>query len=160
MLRNLLEIFCNSIALNLFRSLNEYIFQEKPFDTYQAIGGYYIHQVDSNTLQVAYYHEQREKGNRVAIVGVSDAHGCEKGKLIGWYYTIVFSPKLELLDIIDSIKSFYSVAVEALPGEAVRAYGPFRLVKYALFLIREVFPEHDARCYEEGKKMMEHISSK
>jgi hypothetical protein len=52
----------------------------------------------------------------------------------------------------------YSVAVEAVPGETPRAYGPFRLVKFALFLMREVFPHHDALCVEEGRLMLAHLA--
>ena len=52
----------------------------------------------------------------------------------------------------------YSVAVEAMPGETVRAYGPFRLVKYALFLLRELFPKHDRLCQEEGEWMLKHVA--
>jgi hypothetical protein len=50
------------------------------------------------------------------------------------------------------------VAVESLPGETVRPYGPFRFVKYALFLLREVFPQHDELCVEEGRLMIEHVA--
>jgi hypothetical protein len=56
------------------------------------------------------------------------------------------------------VKDSWSVAVEALPGETVRAYGPFRLVKYALFLVREVLPRHDALCAEEGGLMLRHLA--
>jgi len=52
----------------------------------------------------------------------------------------------------------YSVAVEALPNETPRAFGPFRLVKYALFLMREVFPQHDELCREEGRLMRRHLA--
>ena len=93
-----------------------------------------VRRKNSNTLQVARYYEERAKSNEIPIVGVSDAHGCETGSLFGWYYTIVFSPTLEHADLVTSIKDLFSVAVEAIPGESVRAYGPFRLVKYALFL--------------------------
>jgi hypothetical protein len=44
-----------------------------------------------------------------------------------------------------------------LPGEVVRVYGPFRLVKYALFLLREVFPAHDELCREESAAMFDWI---
>ncbi|NSW91440.1 MAG: hypothetical protein HPY74_12340 [Firmicutes bacterium] len=144
---------------NVSAALNAFMFKTRPFDAYEILGGYDTDAVNSNNLQVAYYQEEREKGNKVPIVGVSDAHSCESGRLFGWYYTIVFSPDPELPNIIDSIKKFYSVAVEALPGESARVYGPFRLVKYALFLIKEVFPAHDAICFEEGKYMMEYIKS-
>lgn len=60
--------------------------------------------------------------------------------------------------LIEGIKGLKSVAVEALPGNPVRVYGPYRLVKYVLFLIREVFPIHDELCYEEGRLMLEHIA--
>jgi hypothetical protein len=48
--------------------------------------------------------------------------------------------------------------VEALSGETARAHGPFRLVKYAQFLLREVFPEHDALCAQEGRLMLAHLA--
>ena len=44
-----------------------------------------------------------------------------------------------------------------MPGEHPRAHGPFRLVKYALFLMREVFSQHDALCREEGQLMLAHL---
>ena len=132
-----------------------YMFEKRPFDAFELLGG---HEVDSNTLQVAFYNEERAKGRKIPIVGVSDAHGCEHGEFFGWFYTIVFSPNLRLEGIIGSIKDLYSVAVEALPGESIRVYGPYRLVKYALFLIREVFPKHDELCYQEGQLMLRAVS--
>jgi hypothetical protein len=50
------------------------------------------------------------------------------------------------------------VAVEALPGADARAHGPFRLVRYAQFLLREIFPLHDALCDEEGSQMLAHLA--
>ncbi len=108
-------------------------------------------------MQVASYQEQRAKGRKIPVVGVSDAHGCDTGELFGWYYTIVFSPTPEYEDIMDSIKSCYSVAVESVPGERKMAHGELRLVKYALFLLREVLPEHDIICYNEGYWMTEYL---
>jgi len=134
------------------------LFATQPFDAYEVIGGYFLHEVESNTLQVARYHEERAQGRRIPIVGVSDAHGCERGELFGWYYTLAFSPSTDLPDLIASIKELYSVAVEALPGQPVRAYGPFRLVKYAQFVLRELMPAHDALCREEGLLMLRYLA--
>ena len=134
------------------------MFEQQPFDAYEVLSGYRQPNVDSNTLQVARYHEERARGKQIPIVGVSDGHGCERGELFGWYYTIVFSPTLDLTNLIESVKALYSVAVEAIPGESVRAYGPFRLVKYALFLLREVMPQHDELCLEEGRLMLRHLA--
>jgi len=158
-----LGIFCHPYWFTSSRytpsgALTSYLFDRQPFDAFELLGGYYRFEADSNTLQVARYHDERVKGKRIPIVGVSDAHGCERGELFGWYYTVVFSPSLALPDLRQSIMDLYSVAVEALPGEVVRAYGPFRLVKYALFLLREVFPGHDRLCREEGEWMARHVA--
>jgi hypothetical protein len=135
--------------------LTNLLFEHQPYDALELIGGYHLHEAESNILQVARYHELRAQGKRIPIVGASDSHGCETGLLFGWYYTVVFSPSLELPDLITSIKDCYSVAVEALPHEMVRAFGPFRMVQFAQFLVREIFPAHDELCVEEGRLMLE-----
>ena len=134
------------------------LFERQPFDAYEVIGGYHRHEVDSNTLQVARYHEERIRGRQLPIVGVSDAHGCHNSDLFGWYYTIVLAPELTQASLIEGVRELRSVAVEALPGESVRVYGPLRLVQYALFLLNQVFPAHDDLCAEEGRLMLAHAS--
>ena len=47
----------------------------------------------------------------------------------------------------------YSVAVESVSGSDTLAHGPFRLVKFAQFLLREIIPAHDVLCYEEGLQL-------
>jgi hypothetical protein len=125
-------------------------FRDMPFDAYELIGGFDRSEVESNIRQVARYHEDRVRGRSIPIVGASDAHGCERGKLFGWYYTIVFARSNSLEDLREAVGSLYSVAVEALPGETPRAHGPYRLVSYAQFLMREFFPGHDDLCMREG----------
>jgi len=158
-----LGVFCHPYWFTEHRyspsgALTSYLFDRAPFDAFEVIGGYHRYEADSNTLQVARYQEERARGRRIPIVGVSDAHQCEGGDKFGWYYTIVFSPSPGFADVADSIRQFYSVAVEALPGEIPRAYGPFRLVKFALFVMCEIMPQHDAICFEEGRLMLEHVA--
>jgi hypothetical protein len=158
-----LGVFCHPYWFtnqyyNVCGALTDHLFDTQPFDAYEVIGGYFIRQAESNTLQVARYHEERARSRQLPIVGVSDAHGCERGELFGWYYTIAFSPSTDLPDLIDSIKGLYSVAVEALPGQPMRAHGPFRLVKYAQFLMRELLPAHDALCRTEGELMLRYLA--
>ncbi len=158
-----LGVFCHPYWLfphhyNTPGALTRLLFDRQPFDALELIGGFHRFEIESNTLQVARYHEERARGKRIPIVGVSDAHGCEQGELFGWYYTVVFAPTPDLPDLIRSVKDLYSVAVEALPGETVRAYGPLRLVKYAQFLLREIFPQHDELCVEEGRLMLAHLA--
>lgn len=139
-------------------AITSLLLDRRSFDAFEVIGGFHRHEADSNTLQVARYHELRSLGRQIPIVGASDAHGCHRGELFGWYYTIIFAASTKLADIIEAVSSLNSVAVEALPGEHPRAHGPFRLVKYALFLIREVLPRHDELCRRQGRLMLDHLA--
>ena len=158
-----LGIFCHPywVSENRYHipgSLTSRLFEEQPFDAYELIGGYHLDEVESNLLQVLKFQEESARGAQIPVVGVSDAHGCDSGNLFGWYYTIVFSPSSALADLIDSVKRCYSVAVEHLPNTTVRTHGPFRHAKYAQFLLREVFPGHDAICRDEGNLMLRYLS--
>jgi hypothetical protein len=158
-----LGILCHPYWLTRHRfdvseTLVNLLLERQPYDALEVIGGYHLHEAESNLLQVARYHEERANGRHIPIVGVSDAHGCERGELFGWYFTIAFSPSLDLPDLVRSVNDLYSVAVDALPGEVARAHGPFRLVSYAHFLLREIFPLHDALCLEEGRQMLAHLA--
>ncbi len=158
-----LAVFCHPYwyaghRYDVPEALTTLLFDHQPYDALELIGGYHPLEFESNMLQVARYHDERARGNNIPIVGVSDAHGCETGELFGWYYTLVFAPSLDLPDLIQNVKALYSVAVEALPGQTPRAHGPFRLAKYAQFLLREVLPLHDALCVEEGRLMLAHIA--
>ena len=157
-----LSIFCHPYWVDESRyyipgALTSILFEQQPYDAYELIGGYHLNEVESNVLQVLRYQEERAKGKSIPVVGVSDAHGCERGELFGWYYTIVFSETTEFEDLVSSIKNLYSVAVEALPDSPVRCHGPLRLCKYSYFLLREVFHGHDVLCAEEGELMMRHF---
>lgn len=155
-------IFCHPYwvtgnAYNVPEALIDRFFAEKPFDAYELIGGYWKNQTESNALQVARYYQEVARGRRIPVVGVSDGHGTAAG-LHQWYYTIVFARSPAMADLRQAIVDDYSLAVEHLPEQpAARPYGPFRLVKYASFLLREVLPAHDALCAEEGELMLAHV---
>ncbi len=162
-----LSIFCHPYWLNnnlnegqsyyISEQLTTRLLEDGEYDALEVLGGYHMHQTDSNNLQVARYHEERGRGKVIPLVGVSDAHGCERGNLFGWFYTIALAQSNQFPDIAAAIRQCRSVAVEALPGEVVRVYGPFRLVKYVLFLLREYFPLHDRLCFTEGLALHEYI---
>lgn len=142
---------------NVPQPMLDYLFETQPFDAFEVLGGV---PVEDNNLQAAYYNDQRVKGKQIPIVGVSDSHGCHKRDEFGHFgdiYTLVFSPTLELEDLIASIKDLYSVAVEIMPGEYPRVYGPFRLVKLTRFLLREYIPYHDRLCFAEGNDMLDYV---
>jgi hypothetical protein len=158
-----LGVFCHPYwfsrqRLDVPMALTDLLFERQPYDALELIGGYHRFEIESNTLQVARYQEERAKGRRIPIVGVSDSHGCETGNLFGWYHTVAFAASTDLPDLVGAIKDLYSVAVEALPGETARAYGPFRLVRYTQFLLREIFSAHDELCREEGRLLLAHAA--
>ena len=160
-----LGIFCHPywIAGRRFdvpEALTGYLLETQPFDALELIGGYTLAEAEANMLQVARYAEERARGREIPIVGASDSHGCERGEFFGWYYTIVLAPSPELPDLTAGIKGLRSVAVEALPGQMPRAHGPFRLVRYAQFLLREILPLHDALVAQEGRLMREYLAGK
>ncbi len=153
-----LGVFCHPYWLSRHRydiseTIVSLVLERQPYDALELLGGYHLYEIELNMLQVARYHEERARGKRIPIVGVSDAHGCERD-LFGWFYTVVFSPTSGLPDLVQSVKDLYSVAIDALPENPPRAHGPFRLVLYAHFLLREIFPLHDALCLEEGRQML------
>lgn len=146
---------------NVEEPLLDIFFERSVFDALELISGFgweALHDMDVNALQVARYHEERAKGRRIAVCGVSDAHAVEKSDAFGRYYTVCFAASPALPDLIDAIKDLRSVAVEAPAGHLPRAYGPFRLVKYTQFLLREIFPQHDELCFEEGRLMLQYLS--
>ncbi len=45
-----------------------------------------------------------------------------------------------------------------MPNQPMRAHGPFRLVRYAQFLLREVYPQLRDLYAEEGRMMLAHLA--
>ncbi|QOR36610.1 hypothetical protein IMX26_07325 [Clostridium sp. 'deep sea'] len=158
-----LGVFCHPFwevwtGYYVSRTVIDYMMANSLFDAVEILGGFYSHEEYANRLQVARYQEERAKGRNIAILGASDAHGCNINRLFGWFYTVVFAEELQTECLIANIKKFYSVAVANLPNEHERSYGPYRLVKYTQYLLREVFPLHDRLCNREGEQMFAHLA--
>jgi len=123
------------------------------FDAFEILGGQPVH---TNNKQVALYYDAKIRGkNEIPIVGNSDSHGTIDIHWFDYTKTIVFASKNRTEDIIEAVKGNYSVAVETPLNEQIRAYGSYRLVNYAHFLMNHWFPIHDALCVEEGRLMKE-----
>ena len=118
-------------------------------DAYEIIGGV---EPKENNMQVALYNDLRAEGVDIPIVGSTDSHSVLKGGHT-LRSTVVFSDD----DLIKSIDNGYSVAVESLPGENVRAYGKLRLVTYTHFLLENYFPLHDELCEISGRYLEEYV---
>ena len=122
------------------------------FDVMEAVGGFYRPQTESNMLSIARWQEERAKGRKIPVAGISDSHGCD-GDLTGWFYTVVFAEKLEFESIAAAIRDERSLAVHWIPEEHPIVVGRFRLVKFVHFLLREFYPEHNELCRIEGEIM-------
>lgn len=154
-----LGIFCHpywiSNVYHVPENLIEFVMEKQPFDAFEVLGGenYYEH----NGFQTHKFYEDRAKGRKYPIVGSTDSHSSiESNENAYVASTMVFSPANEKDAIIDSIKNFYSVAIDGISKE-FRLVGDLRLSKYACFLLREFFPLHDDLCYEEGRAMKDYV---
>lgn len=135
--------------------VNEVLLKRRNFDAIEVFGGYDLHELESNQLEVVRYYQSQVEGVAAPAVGVSDSHSADNGSLFGWFYTIVFADQFDFSSIAQAIRANRCVAVEAVKGEFPRIVGDFRLVKYAYFLLREFYPIHDRLCAKEGELMLE-----
>ena len=124
-----------------------------PFDAFEVLGGenYYEH----NGFQTHKYYEIKAQGYNFPIVGSTDSHSSINNENAYVASTMVFSPANEREAIIDSIKNYYSIAIDGISKE-FRLVGDFRLARYATFLLQDYFPLHDDLCYEEGRAMKDY----
>lgn len=164
--RNGMAMLCHpywvtGLRHNVDEPILSYFFETEVFDSLEVISGFgwnELHTYDVNALQVARYQEERAKGRTIPICGISDTHGHERSDAFGRLYTLCFAPAPKRSEFIAAIKGLRSVAVETPAGGLARAYGPFRMVKYTQFLLREILPQHDELCFEEGRLMLQYAA--
>ena len=133
------------------------IMERNRFDVLEVIGGFEIADIEDNFLAVSRWQEEKAKGKKIPVAGVSDSHDCD-ASLTGWYYTIVFAEELSFDSIAEAIRSDRSVAVHCPPGNFPLVVGPFRLTRFAYYLLREVYPFHDELCRAEGEIMLRSLA--
>ena len=139
---------------NMQTKMTDYLFETNCFDAFEVLGGQSIWE---NNMQTALYNEERAKGRKIPIVGSSDSHGTEPPVWFNTVKTVLISEDLKFERIYQNIKELHSAAVGTAGDECYRVDGPYRIVKYALFLLRYYFPRHDELCYEEGRLMKDYV---
>ena len=128
--------------------LFKFMYENKKFDVFEVRNGCIGE--EPNNLQSEFYNQQRAKGNDLPIVSGTDAHTVIFNEQFGKLYTVVFTEDLEFVTLRNNVLDGYTAVIdETLPY----AFGQFRLVKYARYLLREIFPLHDDICHEEGRLM-------
>ncbi|NMA21464.1 MAG: hypothetical protein GX927_12885 [Lentisphaerae bacterium] len=178
-----LAVFCHPYWYTTRYVINEglisEIFRRRRFDAFELLGGFYRHQPRSNNYQVLRWCEERSRGNRFPVVGLSDSHGTDlfplsklgidsslgisytqsrDADLFNWYYTIVLAKENSVPAIIEAIRNHHCAAIDAPAGERPNVYGDFRIGKYVNFLLREYFPVHQNFCQEEGSLMLDYLA--
>ncbi len=103
-----------------------------------------------NNLQTAMYNEMRAEGIKTPIVGSSDTHYSTPSDLFCVGKTLAFANGNDYESIRESVKNYYTVAIEQYGNEEPKIYGSYRLVKYAQFLLEFYFPHHNELCAEES----------
>ncbi len=138
---------------NMNTKMVRYTLEQGIYDAFELTGGQEIHE---NNVQTAFWQQLRTEGMNMPIVGSSDSHGTDYASFFGMSKTILFAEDLEYETVCSAVKDFYTVAVEEDYGEKPRVFGPYRLVKYARFLLSDYFPGHDELCVEQGIQMREY----
>ena len=123
------------------------------FDAYELVGA--MTQEDVNR-SVAMWSDLRANGLNMPMVGSSDVHGIEKGRDFPHKFTVCFADALDQDSICDAVKRGLCVAVEATDVEYdrhYRAYGDYRLVNYAQFILKNYFPKLQRVAEGQGVAM-------
>ena len=137
---------------NVCESLTRSFLSSGMFDAFELVGGMHT---DGINRAVALWQELRCEGHRIPVVGSSDVHRLATLDF-PYHFTICFAARNERDAILQSVREGMSVAVELTGREEeqeYRAYGDFRLVTYAQFLLKNFFPEWQRICHGEGVAM-------
>ncbi len=119
------------------------------FDAFEITSGAPLSDLKANYLQEAYYREKLPAG--FPIIGITDSHTTDQtqGSIFGSNYTIAFVSEFSESGIIDAIRNYQTVSIDAVSGSPI-CHGSLRLCKYASFLLSEYFPAHDEVVSTEG----------
>ena len=153
-----LSHFCHPFDSSVFRApptFADAIFASGAFGALEVLGGDVS--FDQNGFQTIQYYEDRARGRRYPIVGVTDSHDAflRDNRDANVASTLVFSPENERRALIQSIEDCYSVAIDTI-HESRRYVGPLHLVRYANFIGNNFLPLHDELCFEEGRAMKDY----
>jgi len=138
---------------NVNSELARILIKSGMFDAYELVGG--MPQPDLN-CSLAMWNDMRAEGLKISVVGSSDVHGTENVSTFPHYFTVAFAKENTSDAIRDAVKASLCVAVESCGEEYKRqhrAYGSYRLVAYAQFLLKHYFPLRQRMCQGEGYAM-------
>lgn len=110
---------------------------------------------------VALWAEMQAQGYRIPVVGCTDSHFTDANNPHAparGGYTLVFAPDRSENSILTAIREGCSLAVNAT-GNPERIQGPYRLVKFARFLLDNYYPIYKRLCHNQGVLMSEYATA-
>lgn len=110
---------------------------------------------------VALWTEMQAQGHRIPVVGCTDSHYTDANNPhhpARGGYTLVFSKDRSEPNLLSAICDGRSVAINAT-GDPERIYGPYRLVKYARFLLDNYYPIYKRLCHNQGVLLSEYSAT-
>jgi len=141
---------------NIPTSLSRLTIKEQYVDAWEIVG---VDDGDKDFMQNVLYMEEIRKGNNMPVVGATDAHTKEN---LGDGYSIIFATKNNEQAIKKAIKSNLCVGARQYKRADNKmrymAFGPTRLVRYAMFLMNEFYSVQNNLCEIEGKLIIEYVS--
>lgn len=146
-----------SRAHNVNAELTRIFLKSGMFDAYELVGGMMQRGVNES---VAIWSDLRAEGYDIKVVGSSDVHSLERSVDFPDHFTVCFASSNTTADIMEAIKSGFSVACEGTGYEYdrhYRAYGSYRLVRYSQFLFKHYFPVAQRICQGEGVAMRSYL---
>jgi len=97
---------------------------------------------NGNNLQLALWADLRAEGVKIPVVGASDSHSCTAtDSLFNKQFSIVFAKDAD--DIKNAIVAERSVAIDRRTDADFYAFGKYRYVKYARFIMEEYAPAYN-----------------
>ncbi len=138
---------------NMQTEMLEFLLKNGIFDVFEVCDDD-DHTGNGVNLQTAMYNSLRAEGRTIPIVGASDCHNLNSD-LFGKFYTYAFCDSV--CNVNQAVMDLRSVAVERI-GNEYRVYGPFRLVKYARFIIDQFQPQNAKVKAQYSKQLFDAVN--
>ncbi len=113
---------------------------------------------DDMEAAVALWQEMREEGVQIPVVGSTDSHltsPTDPYVPARGGYTLVFAPDNSTESILEAIRDDRSLCVQN-NCQPEFVFGPYRLVKFARFLLDAFYPNYMRLCHNQGILMSEY----
>jgi hypothetical protein len=130
--------------------MSDFILQTAKFDAMEILNG------GSSDLGILKYHEMRAAGQKIAGIGVTDAHSSRH---LEPAHTFILAEELTFPALAKNIRLRNCAAVDIDPkSKRHTVIGEFRFSRYAIFLNENFYPKQDDLCAKEGEWLLKALA--